>query len=65
MSAELAAIEATAKRRAKVQADLDNLDAELQRHVRAAFDAGHGGTPIARASGLSRARVFQIRDGRR
>ena len=62
---ELEAVADTARRRAEAQAALDALDAELQQRVREAFTSGHGGTAIARASGLSRARVFQVRDGRR
>lgn len=41
------------------------IDQELQELVRAAFAAGHTGPQIAAAAGLSRERVYQIRDGRR
>ena len=41
------------------------LDNELAELIRAAFAAGITGPAIATAAGLSKERVYQIRDGRR
>lgn len=51
-------IERAAKRRQTFTDDLHQL-------IRAAFAAGHPGSKIAEAAGLSTPRVYQIRDGRR
>jgi hypothetical protein len=40
-------------------------DAELRRLIREAFEHGISGERLAEAAGLSLARVYQIRDGRR
>ncbi len=46
-------------------ATIAHLDAELETAVVAAFLAGHTGPEIATAAGLSKQRVYQIRDGTR
>lgn len=43
----------------------NDVDQELVDLVRAAFKDGHKGPEIARAAGLSKPRVYQIRDGTR
>ena len=40
-------------------------DDEFAELVRAAFVAGHTGPEIAAVSGVSKERIYQIRDGRR
>ncbi|WP_207842624.1 hypothetical protein [Williamsia soli] len=51
--------------RKEVAAQLAQLDEQLEVAVKAAFEAGHTGPQIATASGLSKPRTYQIRDGRR
>lgn len=41
------------------------IDAERRRAIRDALAGGIGPTELARLTGLSRARIYQIRDGRR
>ena len=56
-----------AKRREHARA-ITALDAELEGStglVAQAFDDGHTGPQIAAAAGISKPRVYQIRDGRR
>jgi hypothetical protein len=43
----------------------DAADAELRRLIREGFEYGIPGEQLAEAAGLSLARVYQIRDGRR
>jgi hypothetical protein len=43
----------------------DAADAELRQLVREGFEEGISGEKLAEAAGLSLARVYQIRDGRR
>jgi hypothetical protein len=47
------------------RAALDEADAELRRLIREGFEQGIGEKQLAEAAGLSVARVYQIRDGRR
>lgn len=53
-----------AKRRKAVER-VEKIDAELAELVRKALAEGIGPTEIARVAGLSRERIYQIRDGRR
>lgn len=53
-----------AKRRRAV-ARIEQIDAELAELIQKALAADLGPTQIARIAGLSRERVYQIRDGRR
>lgn len=46
-------------------AEVDALDAHLRELVKAAFDQGHTGPELASVLGISKERVYQIRDGRR
>lgn len=58
------AIAAAAKRRAKLQEQLDTVDATLHELIREGFRLGIGGQTLANTAGLSKPRVYQIRDGR-
>ncbi len=49
----------------QLQARVTAAQAVRDRHVRDALAAGVGGPTVASHSGLSAARVYQIRDGRR
>lgn len=54
--------------RAEIVADRASIkehEAELAAYIREALGYGIGVTTIARAAGLSRERIYQIRDGRR
>lgn len=53
------------RQRHETAATLASLDAYLETAVVAAFAAGHTGPEIATAAGLSKQRVYQIRDGTR
>lgn len=53
------------RRRNQAATRLDELDAELRDRVVAAFGAGMTVRPIMDDTGLSKSRVYQIRDGRR
>jgi hypothetical protein len=55
---ELVAVTAAANRITTAEQDRDTA-------IRAALAAGHSVISIANAAGLSRARIYQIRDGRR
>lgn len=48
-----------------VRYDLSEAEAFLQLAIRQALAGGHRAADIAEAAGMSRARVYQIRDGRR
>ena len=50
------------RNRLRAQAALRQFTDELHDAVRAALAAGESGTEIAKAAGISRARVYQIRD---
>lgn len=43
----------------------DALDSQLQSLVKTAFEQGHTGPQLAAVLGISKERVYQIRDGRR
>lgn len=45
--------------------DIKGWEADLARYVKEAFEHGATGPQLARATGLSRERIYQIRDGRR
>ena len=62
---ELRAIATLASRKAKQKAAYEAIDIALREAVRAAFEAGDTGGPIAEAAGLTPPRVYQIRDSRR
>jgi hypothetical protein len=51
--------------RADLAEQIAQLDASLQTYVRNAFDAGIHYTDIMAASGLSKARVYQVAKGTR
>jgi DNA-directed RNA polymerase specialized sigma subunit len=51
--------------RAKVSAEVDILDAEISDLIRQALKEGLGPTELAKQIGISRARIYQIRDGSR
>lgn len=53
------------EQRAKAQADLDWADQQWRALIAAAAGSGVSVASIADAAGISRARVYQIRDGRR
>ena len=55
---ELVDVTAAASRIGKAEAARDKA-------IRRALDAGHSAIAVANAAGLSRARIYQIRDGRR
>lgn len=48
----------------KAQERLDQADEKVRQMIKDGFDMGISGTQLAEASGLSRPRVYQIRDGR-
>lgn len=54
-----------ARRRRRAQERVEACDEELRSLVVDAFTAGHSGTTIAAAAGVSTPRAYQIRDGRR
>lgn len=60
-----ALIRRAAKTRERARAAFDDSDAELRRLIREGFSRGLTGEQLAEAAGLSVARVYQIRDGRR
>jgi hypothetical protein len=62
---QLALIRRAAKLRERRRAAFDDADAELRRLIREGFNQGIPGEQLADAAGLSLARVYQIRDGRR
>jgi hypothetical protein len=62
---QLARIRRAAKVRERAQDALADTDAELRRLIREGFSQGIPGEQLAGAAGLSVARVYQIRDGRR
>lgn len=43
----------------------DALDSQLRDLVKTAFEQGHTGPELATVLGISKERVYQIRDGRR
>lgn len=53
------------EKRKRAVARIEQIDAELAALVKKALAEGVGPTQIARIAGLSRERVYQIRDGRR
>jgi hypothetical protein len=62
---QLARIRRAAKVRERARDAYADSDAELRRLIREGFSQGITGEQLAEAAGLSVARVFQIRDGRR
>jgi hypothetical protein len=62
---QLALIRRAARQRERRRAAFDTEDAELRRLIREGFSQGIPGEQLAGAAGLSLARVYQIRDGRR
>jgi len=62
---QLALIRRAAKLRERRRTAFDDADAELRRLIREGFEQGLPGEQLAEAAGLSIARVYQIRDGRR
>lgn len=58
-------LKAITKNRARYRAATTSLTEELAKLVRDAFDAGYNGPTIAAAAGLSKERIYQLRDGRR
>ena len=61
----LALISRVARLRERQRRAYDNTDAELRQLIREGFEQGIPGDKLAEAAGLSKARAFQIRDGRR
>jgi hypothetical protein len=62
---QLARIKRAAKMRERARDAFADSDAELRRLIREGFSQGISGERLAEAAGLSVARVYQIRDGRR
>lgn len=58
-------IQANRQKHRNITARLAYIDNELADLIRHAFAAGLTGPAIASAAGLSKERVYQIRDGRR
>lgn len=61
----LGLIRRAAKRRQSRREAFDEADAHLRQLIREGFERGISGEKLAEAAGLSLARVYQIRDGRR
>lgn len=61
----LDAIRANRERHREHTAAADTLDSQLQDLVKIAFEQGHTGPQLASVLGISKERVYQIRDGRR
>lgn len=61
----LAAVDAAARARRAATETLDGADETWRHQIRAALDAGHSLAEVAAVAGVTRARVAQIRDGRR
>jgi hypothetical protein len=61
----LGLIRRAARRRQSRREAFDTADAELRELIRKDFEQGLSGEKLAEAAGLSLARVYQIRDGRR
>lgn len=51
--------------RQRAQHRMEQADELLQTALRAAFEAGHTAGPLVEVTGLTRNRLYQIRDGRR
>lgn len=58
-------IAAVRDRRNTAAKDLRDIDEQLRQLVQTAFNEGLTGPQIAAAAGLSQARIYQIRDGKR
>ncbi|TCN51763.1 hypothetical protein EV641_109154 [Rhodococcus sp. SMB37] len=52
-------------KKARLEAELAEIDTEIRHLVRDGFDAGLTASKMAAAAGLSAPRMYQIRDGRR
>jgi len=65
MTADLSRLADVTARRARMAEDLAWADEEWRRLIVAAIELGDRVTDIAKAAGVTRARVYQIRDGRR
>lgn len=61
----LDAIRANRRRHQEHAAAANTLDTDLRDLVRIAFEQGHTGPQLAAILGISKERVYQIRDGRR
>lgn len=61
----LDAIRANRERHREYADAADVLDTQLRDLVKMAFDQGHTGPELASVLGISKERVYQIRDGRR
>ncbi len=59
------AIEEARTKRLQANNDARALDEQMAELIRAAFQQGYSGPAIAKAAGLSKPRVYQIRNGRR
>lgn len=53
------------QRRRDLLQELDELNLELQQAVRAGFEAGMTAVQMADIVGLTKPRIYQLRDGRR
>lgn len=65
MSEPLRKIAANRDLHNRLAAELRSVDDQLPGLVRAAFEEGHTGPEISPVAGVSKERVYQIRDGRR
>jgi len=62
---DLSKVRAAAKNLAAARRREQDAETKLRDAIQGALAEGHGATAIAAATGLSRARIYQIRDGRR
>lgn len=65
MTTPLEKIAANRRKQRELADEIRTADVELAELVRSAFAAGHTGPEIAAAAGISKERIYQIRDGRR
>ena len=62
--ADLEYLAAVTARRARMAADMAWLDQEWRQLVAQAMQDGYSAVAVAKAAGVSRPRVYQIRDGK-
>ena len=65
MTTPLEKITANRRKQRELADEIRTADAELADLIRSAFAGGYTGPEIAAVAGVSKERIYQIRDGRR
>lgn len=65
MADELDSVRTLTEQRRQAQQEAERLDGEWRKAIVAALRGGQAATRIAEVAGIGRARVYQIRDGKR